>query len=164
LMWQFKLNNPEVAVADQNDLWDLAYRTETQARNCTITEMLAVSLLLNINIEDQSPAGLARIKNQFLARAKYQDTNPKGKERLEQFMEIINNPTTKLKYIFAQGLSHGILSTQLHPGKLSWAKLDTPILALDGVISTVDELAARWVDKEDVVVELLAEVEKQLKA
>ena len=160
-MWQFKLNNPDMLIDEQNNIDDLAFRTMTQARNCTITEMLAVSMLLGINIEDTSPAGINRIKNQFLYKAKYNGT-PKGKESLEQFMEIINNPATKIKYVFAQALLQGILSMAIHPGKLSWAKMDTPIFDMAGRIATADELTARVIDKEQVVMDLLAELETQI--
>lgn len=161
-MYKFKLNNPDAVIEEQNDIEDLAFRTMTQARNCTITEMLAISLLLGINIEDTSPAGMNKIKNQFLHKAKYNPANPRSKDALQQFMEIINNPTTKIKYIFAQGLTRGLLSTLQLPGKLTWAKLEAPILELDGKIPTVDELTVRAIDKEKVVVELLTELETQL--
>ena len=44
----FRLNNPDAIVADQNEMEDLSFKTMTQARNCTITEMLAASFLLGI--------------------------------------------------------------------------------------------------------------------
>lgn len=161
-MYQFKLNNPDAVVEQGIDIGDLAYRTETQARNCTITEMLAVSSLMGINIEDTSPAGLNRIKFAFLNKAKYNPANPKAKEALEQFMEIINNPATKMKYLVNQGLFRGILSTMQHPGKLSWAAMEAPILELAGKVSVADEITARAIDKEKVVMELLAELENQI--
>lgn len=155
----FNINNPDAIIEEQNDNEDLGYRTMTQARNCTITEMLAVSLLLGINIDDTSPAGLNRIKHAFLNKAKYDPRNPKG---LQFFMDVINNPATKTKYIFAQGLSKGLLSTTQQPGKLTWAKLNTPILDLNAKLLPADELTGRAIDKETIVVELLAEVEAQL--
>jgi len=159
----FKLNNPDVIVEQGNDLDDLAFRTMTQARNCSVTEMLAVSALMGINIDDTSPAGLNRIKYAFLSKAKYDPTNKKAKEALDQFIAIINNPTTKMKYLINQGLMQGILSTIQIPGKLTWASMETPILDLAGRLSTADELSARAVDKEKVVLELLAELETQIK-
>jgi hypothetical protein len=159
----FKLNNPDVLVEQGNDINDLAYATETQARNCTITEMLAVASLIGINIDDTTPAGLNRIKYAFLGKAKYDPRNPKGKEALEQFMSIINNPTTKMKYLINQALLRGILSTTQLPGKLTWASMEAPILELGGKQSTADELSARAIDKEKPVLELLAELETQIK-
>lgn len=158
-MWMFKLNNPDAVVESQNDIEDLAFLTMSQARNCTITEMLAVSLLLGINIDDTSPAGMNRIKNAFLNKAKYDPNNPKG---LQFFMEVINNPATKMKYIFAQGLFRGLISTIQAPGKLTWAKLATPILDLRGTTPTADELTARAIDKDKIVLALMAELEQQL--
>lgn len=158
-MWLFKLNNPDAVVAEQNDIDDLAFRTMSQARNCTVTEMLAVSSLLGINIDDMSDAGLNRIKNAFLNKAKYDPNNPKG---LQFFTEIINSPATKMKYILSQSLLRGIISTTQLPGKLTWANLKTPILDLKGAIQTVDELTGRAIDKEKGVLALLAELEIQI--
>lgn len=157
---QFKLNNPDAVVEEGNDIEDLAFRTMTQARNCTVMEMLAVSSLMGINIEDTSPAGINRIKYAFLSKAKHDPRNPKG---LEQFLEIINNPHTKIKYLINQGLFRGILSTIQQHGKLTWAKLNAPILDLKGTLQPADELTARWVDKEQVVMDLLKELEAQIK-
>ena len=159
----FKLNNPDVLVEQGNDIEDLAFATMTQARNCTITEMLAVSALMGINIDDTSDAGLARIKYAFLSKAKYDQRNPRAKEALEQFVAIINNPSTKMKYLVNQGLLRGIISTNDIQGKLTWAKLGAPILDLAGKLSTADELTARAIDKEELVLELLAELETQIK-
>lgn len=159
----FKLNNPDVIINEGNELDDLAYRTETQARACSIQEMLAVSALLGIDIDDTTPAGLNRIKYAFIQRSKYNPRNPKAKESLEQFMEIINNPATKMKYLVNQALLQGILSTIQMPGKLTWASMETPILDLVGKLATADELTARAIDKEKVVMELLAELETQIK-
>lgn len=158
----FRLNNPDAVIEEQNDIEDLAFRTMTQARNCTITEMLAISALLGINIDDTSSAGMNRIKNAFLTKAKYNPAYPKGKQALEQFVEIINNPTTKMKYLINQGLLRGLLSTTMQPGKLVWAKLDAPILELTGKLPTADELTARAIDKEEIVVNLLVELETQI--
>lgn len=160
---QFKLNNPDAIVEEGNDLEDLAFATMTQARHCTTTEMLAVSALMGINIDDTTLAGLNRIKHQFLAKAKYDIHNPKAKEALEQFAAIINNPDTKRKYLVNQALLRGVLSTIQHPGKLTWAKLNAPILDLLGKLPPADELTARATDKEKVVVDLFAELEAQIK-
>lgn len=157
--FKFKLNNPDAIIEEQNDYEDLAFRTMQQARNCTITEMLAVSSLLGINIDDTSPAGMNRIKNQFLAKAKYDPKNPQG---LQFFMDVINNPATKMKYTISQGLLTGLISTTQQPGKLTWTKLNTPILDLTGKLATTDELVARAIDAEKAVVDLLTELEKQL--
>jgi len=159
----FKLNNPDVIIEEGNDIDDIAYRTMTQARNCTVTEMLAVSSLMGINIDDTTPAGLNRIKYAFLAKAKYDPRNAKAKEALQQFAAIINNPTTKIKYLVNQGLLRGILSTEQYPGKLSWAKLEAPIFELEGKISVADEIASRAIDKEKVVLELLEQLETEIK-
>lgn len=157
--FKFKLNNPDAIIEEQNDYEDLAFRTMQQARNCTITEMLAVSSLLGINIDDTSPAGMNRIKNQFLSKAKYDPKNPQG---LQFFMDVINNPATKMKYTISQGLLTGLISTTQQPGKLTWTKLNTPILDLTGKLATTDELVARAIDAEKAVVDLLTELEKQL--
>lgn len=162
-MYLFKLNNPDAIVEESNDLEDLAFATMTQARRCTTTEMLAVSALMGINIEDTTLAGLNRIKNAFLGKAKYDPRNPKAKEALEQFSAIINNPDTKRKYLVNQALLLGVLSTIQQPGKLTWAKLDAPILDLVGRLKTADELTARATDKERAVLDLFAELETQIK-
>ncbi len=162
-MFQFKLNNPDAVVEEGIDLSDLAFATEAQARRCTTTEMLAVSALMGIDISDTTLAGLNRIKFAFLGKAKYDPRNPKAKEALEQFAAIINNPDTKRKYLVNQALLRGVLSTIQQPGKLTWAKMETPILDLVGNLKTADELTARATDKEKVVLELFAELETQIK-
>lgn len=158
-VWMFRLNNPDLAIADMNDNDDMQYEAMKQAREKTdITGMLAASLLLGINIDDRSPAGMARIKNAFLNKAKYDPRNPKG---LSTFLEILNNPTTKMKFIFSQALGKGVLSNTQIPGKLSWAKLNTEITNLEGKLPVVDELTARAIEKETVITELLAQLEAQ---
>lgn len=159
-VWMFRLNNPDLIIANMNDNDDMQYEAMKQAREKTdITGMLAASLLLGINIDDQSPAGMARIKNAFLNKAKYDPRNPKG---LETFLEILNNPTTKMKFIFSQALATGVISKDQQPGKLTWQKLNTEITDLDSRRNVIDELTARAIDKEQVVVELLSQLEVQL--
>lgn len=157
--FKFKLNNPDAVVEEQLDMFDLEQKTMAQALKLKVNEMLAVSMLLGINIEDQTPEGLNRIKHAFLSKARYDVRNPKS---LDTFLEIINNPTTKINYIFSQGIAKGLISANVHPGKLSWVKLQTPILDLQGKVRTVDELTTRVLNKEKIVVNLMAEVENQL--
>lgn len=159
-VWMFRLNNPDLVIEQMNNNDDMQYEAMKQAREKTdVTGMLAASLLLGINIDDRSPAGMARIKNAFLNKAKYDPRNPKG---LETFLEILNNPSTKMKFLFSQALSTGVLSNTQQPGKLTWLKLNTKITDLVGRLPIVDELTIRAVDKDPVVVELLAQLEVQL--
>jgi hypothetical protein len=156
----FRLNNPDLVIQQLNDFSDKEYEAMKQAREKTdVTGMLAASLLLGINIEDRSLEGLARIKNAFLNKAKYDHNNPKG---LETFLDILNSPSTKMKFLFSQALSLGIISNAQQPNKLTWLKLNTVIVDLDGRLPVVDELTARAIDNEIVIVELLAQIEVQL--
>ncbi len=159
-VWMFRLNNPDLVIADMNDNDDMQYEAMKQAREKTdVTGMLAASLLLGINITDTSPAGMNRIKHAFLNKAKYDPRNPKG---LETFLEILNNPTTKMKFMFSQALSTGLISNTQQPGKLTWQKLNTEITDVDSRRNIIDELTSRAVDKETVIVELLSALEAQL--
>lgn len=159
-VWMFRLNNPDLVIEQMNNNDDMQYEAMKQARERTdVTGMLAASLLLGINIDDRSPAGMSRIKNAFLNKAKYDPKNPKG---LETFLEILNNPSTKMKFIFSQALATGIISKDQQPGKLTWQKLNTEIADLDGRMEISEELTKRAVDREPVIVELLAQLEVQL--
>lgn len=155
----FRLNNPDAVVEKSISDRETAFRTMEQARSCTITEMLAVSLIMGIDISDTSDRGLNKIKNAFLAKAEYDPRNPKG---LEFFQSVINNPATKIKYIFSQGLTQGIISADQVKGKLTWAKPRTEILDLNGYTSTADELTAMVIARHKVAVEVMAEIEKQI--
>jgi hypothetical protein len=155
----FRLNNPDAILEKSLTQKDLAFSTMQQARNCTITEMLAVSLIMGIDITDTSNAGLNRIKNAFLQKAEYDPRNPKG---LEFFMQVINSPDTKAKFIFSQGLSKGIISADQIPGKLTWAKPQTAILDLTGVKAPADELTALVIDRDVKAIEVMKEIEVQL--
>lgn len=155
----FRLNNPDAILEKSLTEKDLAFRTMQQARNCTVTEMLAVSLIMGIDVTDTTISGLNRIKNAFLAKAEYDPKNPKG---LEFFMQVINNPGTKTKYIFAQGFAKGIISSEQIPGKLTWAKPTTAIMDLKGTLMPVDELVALVIDRDDVATQVMKEIEAQL--
>lgn len=155
----FKLNNPDTVIEKANNNRDMVFETMQQARECTISEMLAVSFIMGINIDDTSDRGLNKIKNEFLSRAEYDPRNPKG---LEFFQSVINNPATKIKYIFAKGLERGIISASQQPGKLTWAKPNAAIMDLMGKIPPVDELTMLVIDKKQIAMDTMEELEKQL--
>lgn len=157
----FMLKNPDEIVEKDNTIRDTAFKTMEQARNCTITEMLAVSFIMGINIDDISDAGLNKIKNSFLAKADYDPRNPKG---LEFFMSVINNPTTKIKFIFSQGFQHGIISADQQKGKLTWAKPNTVIMDLPERATPTDELTRLVMERKKLAIEVMEEIEKQLNA
>jgi hypothetical protein len=157
--FMFRLNNPDAILEKSLTDKDLAFTTMQQARGCTVTEMLAVSLIMGIDITDTTNTGLNRIKNAFLAKAEYDPRNPKG---LEFFMQVINNPATKTKFIFAQGFTKGIISSEQIPGKLTWAKPGTAIMDLQGHVAPADELTALVIDRDKLATELMKEVEVQL--
>lgn len=155
----FRLNNPDAVLEASLTKRDLAFTTMQQARNCTITEMLAVSMIMGIDITDTTQTGLNRIKNAFLSRAEYDHKNPQG---LEFFMQVINNPATKTKYIFAQGFAKGIISSEQIPGKLTWTKPQTPILDLKGHVAPADELTSLVIERDQLAIEVMKEIEVQL--
>jgi hypothetical protein len=157
--FMFRLNNPDAILEKSLTEKDLAFATMQQARNCTITEMLAVALIMGIDISDTTNSGLNRIKNAFLAKAEYDPKNPKG---LEFFMQVINNPATKTKYLFAQGLAKSIISAEQIPGKLTWAKPQTPIMDLQGHVAPADELTSLVIDRDKLAIEVMKEIEAQL--
>lgn len=159
-VWMFRMNNPDLVIEQMNNNDDLQYEAMKQAREKTdVTGMLAASFLLGINIDDRTPAGLARIKNAFLNKAKFDPKNPKG---LETFLEILDNPATKMKFMFSQAFATGLISKDQQPGKLTWQKLNTEITDLKGGRDVVEELTNRAVEKEPVIVELLAQIESQI--
>lgn len=158
--YYFRLNNPDAAIQTAIDAIQINYDAMQVAMNCTVEEMLAASFTMGINIDDQSDAGLNRIKKEFLLKAQYDHKNPKG---IEWFHTIMNNPATRITYVFSQGLIKGIISANQQPGKLTWAKPNTAILDLSGKINTADELTARAIDREELVLEVMGQIEKQLK-
>lgn len=157
--FMFRLNNPDTVLEKSLTEKDLAFRTMQQARGCTVTEMLAVSLVMGIDVSDTSISGLNRIKNAFLSRAEYDPKNPEG---LQFFMQVINNPGTKTKYIFAQGFAKGLISSEQIPGKLTWAKPGTAIMDLKGDIMPADELTSLVITRDALAIEIMKELENQL--
>lgn len=158
--YSFRLVNPDVQVQIDLTSIQLTYDAMNMAMNCSVEEMLAVCFIMGINIDDITEAGINRIKKEFLLKAQYDPKNPKG---IEFFMSVMNNPATRIKYVFSQGLSQGVISINQQPGKLTWAKPNTPALDLVGKIGLIDELTAMVIDKNDKAIKVLEEVEKQLK-
>ncbi len=158
-MYKFRLNNPDAAIQAKLNDDDKVFKALKQAYECSVDEMLAVASLYSIDISDVSDAGLNKIKSLFLDKAKYDPKNPKA---LDFFIEVMNNPVTKIKYVFAQGLSQGLLSTEQVPGKLIWAAPGTPICDLLTRKPT-DELAGMVMAKDKKIVDVMLELQKQLK-
>lgn len=155
---KFRLNNPDAAVSNSILQMEKEFKTMEQALNCSIEEMLAVSSLLGIDINDVSATGLNRIKKAFLDKAKLDPKNPKG---LDFFIEAINNPATKVRYVLSQGFAKHILSADQQPGMLTWAAPNTSIMEIGR--KPIDELTQLVVDKKDKkVIEIMLEVSKQL--
>jgi len=154
---QFRLNNPDAAISNSILQLEKEFKTMEQAMNCTVEEMLAVASLYNIDIADVSETGLNRIKKQFLDKAKYDPKNPQG---IDFFIEAINNPETKVKYVFAQGLIKGIISVDQQPGQLTWAAPNTAIMEISR--KPVEELTRMVLSKDKKVVEIMLEISKQL--
>ncbi len=153
----FRLNNPDAAISNSILQLEKEFKTMEQAMNCTVDEMLAVASLYNIDITDQSETGLNRIKKQFLDKAKYDPKNPKG---MDFFIEAINNPETKVKYVFTQGLLKGIISVDQQQGQLTWAAPNTAIMEIGR--KPVEQLTQAVMAKDKKVVEIMLEVSKQL--
>lgn len=153
----FRLNNPDAAVSNSILQMEKEFKTMEQAMNCSVEEMLAVSSLYNIDITDVSETGLNRIKKQFLDKAKYDPKNPKG---MDFFIEAINNPETKVKYVFTQGLLKGIISVDQQPGQLTWAAPNTAIMEIGR--KPVEQLTQAVMAKDKKVVEIMLEISKQL--
>lgn len=159
-LFAFRLNNPDEITEKSLNAKEMAYNVMHQARNCTVTEMLAISMLMGIDVSDTSVTGLNRIKNAFLSKAEHDPRNPKG---LEFFQSVINNPATKIKYIFAQGFVRGIISSEQQPGKLTWAKPNTAIMDLNPKSVATDELTNLVMERDKLAEEVMLEIEKQLK-
>lgn len=157
-LYKFRLNNPDAIVTDGILQKEKVHKTMSQALDCSVAEMLAVSSLLGIDINDTSDNGLNRIKNAFLDKATYDPRNPKA---LDFFISVINDPTTKVKYVFSQGFEKGIISVNQQPGKLTWAAPNTPIMDL-AVRKPVEELTGMVIAKDKKVIEIMLEVSKQL--
>lgn len=154
---QFRLNNPDAAVSNSILQMEKEFKTMEQAMNCTVEEMLAISSLYSIDITDVSEIGLNRIKKQFLDKAKYDPKNPKG---MDFFIEAINNPETKVKYVFSQGLLKGIISVDQQPGQLTWAAPNTAIMEIGR--KPVEQLTGAVINKDKKVIEIMLEISKQL--
>lgn len=158
--YYFRLNNPDAMVQGALDIIQLNYDAMHSAMNCTIEDMLAAAFVMGINVDDLSDTGYRRIKKEFLLKAQYDPKNPKG---IEFFHSVMNNPTTKINYVFSQGIIKGIISAIQQPGKLTWAKSNTPIMELEGRMSTVDELLVKYIDKDELTQSVMQQIEVELK-
>lgn len=158
----YRLVNPDALIEKQLESGDLEFKAMKLAYECSDDEMLRASFVLGINIDDITPAGINRIKSQFRARAKYDPTNPKAAESLEFFISVMENPVTKLKYIFSQGFKHGIISKEQQPGKLTWALPNTVIMDLPANSNTVEALSTLVLDHDELAMSVFEQIEIEL--
>jgi hypothetical protein len=155
----YRLNNPDAIIADQMSQMDKEFYAQKLAYELSTEKMLEACFVMGINIDDQTDSGLKRIKLAFLQKARYDAGNPKG---LDWFTGIVSSPVTHITYVFSQAFEQGILSATQQPGKLTWAKANTPVMDITTATNIVDQLVGRYIDGEEKVLKLLTEVERQL--
>lgn len=157
--YMFRLNNPDAAVSTTLDAIELEYQAMQLAHEATIEQMLAAAFTMGIDINDQSEKGLRKIKMEFLTKAKYDHKNPKG---IKFFMDIMSTPATRIKYIFSQGLTEGLISGTQQQGKLTWAKPNTVIFPIEGRLSLTDELTAMVLERNEKAIKIMNTIDEQL--
>ena len=155
----YKLNNPEKDVREEMTLIEKEYAAQKMAYECTVEHMIECAFIMGIPTDDQSESGLAKIKLEFIKRARYDRENPKA---LDWFTGILVNPITHVEYVFAQGLSQGILSTTQQMGRLTWSTPNQAIMDINPNGNVLSQLMERYNADDIQTVRLVAELEKQI--
>lgn len=158
----YRLNNPDAQTQKIIDIGDLEYKAKKLAYEADEEEMLYAAFAMGIDVNDLSKSGINRIKVQFRSKAQYDPANPRSKEALEQFITIMENPYTKVRYIFAQGIKQGIISAEQIPGKLTWAASQSPIMDLAPKNNPVDQLSGLIFDHDELAMKVFETIELEL--
>lgn len=158
----YRLINPDKLVQQQLDLGDMEYRASKLAHEATEEEMLYGAFTFGIDVSDLSKEGINKIKAQFRAKAKYNAANPKGVEALQFFIDVMENPLTKIKYIISQGFTQGIISTTQQPGKLTWVAPNSAIMDIDTRTNAVDLLCGKILDHDELAMSTFEQIEQEL--
>jgi len=146
----YRLTNPDKEVQRALGIEDLEFKALKLAHECTEEEMLQSAYTMGINVDDITPSGINIIKSQFRSKAKYDPKNPKALESLQFFITVMENPMTKIKYIFHQGLKQGIISVSQQEGKLTWAAPNTAIMDMDAKKNVVDILTGMVLERNEL--------------
>lgn len=156
---EYRLVNPDAIISSNLSSLELEYSAMKKAMECTTEEMIQAASAMGIDTSDLSDAGVKHIKMQFLTKAKFDPTNPKG---IEFFLQVLNNPATRMKYIFQGGIDAGFISATQQMNKLTWAGPNTPIMDINSLGNVVDQLVAKAIDKDEKTLKVLKELENQL--
>jgi hypothetical protein len=158
----YRLVNHDAAAQKLIDVGDLEYQAKKLAYECDDDEMLQSAFTLGIDVNDLSKSGINKIKLQFRNKAVYDPANPKSKEALQLFISVMENPLTKVKYIFAQGFKQGIISADQLPGKITWAMDASPIMDLMPNNKPIDQLCGLVFDSNELAMTVFETIEAQL--
>lgn len=153
----YKLHNPEKEVREEMTQKEKEFAAQKMAYECTVEHMLECAFIMGIPIDDQSEAGLRKIKLEFVKRAEFDPSNPKA---LDWFSEIVASRLTHVEYTFAQALSNGTLSTSQQVGMLTWTNANSPITDINPNGDTVRQLMDKYNNDDPKIVKLLKELEK----
>lgn len=158
----YRLVNHDAQINKLIDIGDLEYKAKKLAYEADEDEMLQAAYTLGIDVSDLSRSGINKIKLQFRQKAQYDPANPRSKEALELFINVMENPLTKVKYIFAQGIKQGIISAEQIPGKLTWAMTQSPIMDLSDKGTPVDQLSGLVFDHNELAITVFETIETEL--
>lgn len=158
----YRLINPDKIIQADLERGELEFKASKLAFEATEQQMLQSAFTLGIDVSDISKEGINRIKAQFRNKAKYDPTNPKGLESLQFFIDVVENPMTKIKYIFSQAFTQGIISINQQEGKLTWALPNTVIMDLDPRYNAVDLLCAKVIEREELAMATFETIENEL--
>jgi hypothetical protein len=143
----YRLLNPEAILKSTQANLDLAWESESAARNASVKEMYEFASVLGISLE-QSEAG---VRKDFIVNAK---ANP------AYFVKHFVNPKNKYQYAFAEAVKVGIVSVNKNSGKLIWSESKADITSIAPNADVASQLAERAVDKEQEILDLFEQVSK----
>lgn len=143
----YRLLNPEAILKSTQDNLDLAWNSESAARNASTKEMYEFASVLGISLE-QSEAG---VRKDFIVAAK---SNP------AYFIKHFVNPKNKYQYAFREAIKNDIVAVNKNSGKLVWAESKAEITSIAPNSDVADQLAERAVNKESGILELFEQLSK----
>jgi len=141
----YRLNNPDEMVNKALDKQAKQFEALKIAYDATTEEMLAYAHVIGINTDDQSEAGLNKIKSAFISQA---SLNP------ETFVELFSNPANKIKFTIKDAIAKGVISFSQVQNRLTWVQQGTEIMPVNGNGDVIGEVADKVIKKDKEAVKM----------
>lgn len=143
----YELIDDTAAARKLRSLADVAFEAESEARSCSVEEMLPIAQLYGIDTTQDEDM----IRTAFIFQAKQ---NP------AKFLENVANPKFKVKYTVTEALKAGLISVT--DNKIVYMESGKPLFEVNGNGDVAEQIAIMVVKNDDVAVKLVEQLELNL--